>query len=56
MDFQATLFAPEPARGPACDAIERTPLSDGAWIDVARGWLPEADEVLQAMILEPGGV
>jgi alkylated DNA repair dioxygenase AlkB len=52
MDFQATLFAPAPATGPACDAIERTPLTDGAWIDVARGWLPEADEVFARMVAE----
>jgi alkylated DNA repair dioxygenase AlkB len=50
MDFQATLFAPAPATGPACDAIERTLLTDGAWIDVARGWLPEADEVFATMV------
>jgi len=51
MDFQATLFAPESdPDGPACGGIERRPLTEGAWIDVARGWLPDADEVFGALV------
>jgi alkylated DNA repair dioxygenase AlkB len=52
MDFQTTLFAAAPAAGLACDRIERTPLTEGAWIDIARGWLPDADEVFDRLVGE----
>ena len=48
MDFQGTLFEAPPA--PEVGSIERTPLSRGAWIDVARSWLPEADEVFETLV------
>ena len=48
MDFQSTLFAAEDA-GPDCSLIERRHLAEGAWIDVARGWQPQADEVFEAL-------
>jgi len=48
--MQATLFAPEPAAAPADDGFERTVLTRGAWLDVRRGWLPEADEVFDALV------
>jgi alkylated DNA repair dioxygenase AlkB len=49
MDFQGTLFAAPPTHAPRCDAIDRTVLGQGAWIDVARGWLPAADDVFDAL-------
>ena len=41
VDFQSTLFDAAPAgeRSP----VERRTLSSGAWVDVARGWLPTTD-------------
>ncbi|HWU20712.1 MAG TPA: alpha-ketoglutarate-dependent dioxygenase AlkB [Nocardioides sp.] len=52
MDFQSTLFAAEPAAGPSFATLQRTPLSDGAWVDVARSWLPDADEVFARLVQE----
>ena len=52
MDFQGTLFAAEVTQGdgtPRCDGLVRTPLGDGAWIDVARAWLPDADDVFDTL-------
>ncbi len=52
MEFQATLFGAEPdleREGPAPLAPERTLLGRGAWIDVQRGWLPDADDVMATM-------
>lgn len=49
MDFQSTLFADPETHEPRCDAVERTALSHGAWIDVARGWLPAADDVFDTL-------
>jgi alkylated DNA repair dioxygenase AlkB len=42
MDFQATLFAD--------DRAERTSLAHGAWVDVERGWLRDADDVFATMV------
>ena len=52
MQFQATLFQPEPGAGPSALALapERTPLSHGAWVDVQRSWLPDADDVFAALV------
>ncbi|WP_141012486.1 alpha-ketoglutarate-dependent dioxygenase AlkB [Nocardioides sambongensis] len=47
MDFQATLFADQPATAFADPS--RRELSAGAWVDVARNWLPAADEVFTAL-------
>ena len=52
MDFQGSLFEAPPAGGLTFDGIERTTLTRGAWIDVHRSWLPEADEVFEAMVRE----
>lgn len=52
MDFQGSLFEAPPAEAPTFDGIERTRLTRGAWIDVHRSWLPEADEVFEAMVRE----
>lgn len=56
MDFQATLFAAEsdtvgPA-GPDTSTLERTELTEGAWVDIARSWLPEPDDVFAALAAE----
>jgi len=45
MDFQGTLFAEA-----GSVEIERTALSASAWIDVARDWLAEADDVFTALV------
>ena len=52
MDFQGTLFAAEAAPLAATLAlgVERMPLSRGAWIDVRRSWLADADEVFDALV------
>jgi alkylated DNA repair dioxygenase AlkB len=50
VDFQSTLFAPGPAGDLGFDGIERHELGSGAWVDVARGWLPEADDVFATMV------
>jgi alkylated DNA repair dioxygenase AlkB len=52
MQFQATLFAAE-TEGQAVSyalAPERTALSRGAWLDVQRSWLPDADAVLATLV------
>ncbi|UMG91359.1 alpha-ketoglutarate-dependent dioxygenase AlkB [Nocardioides sp. TF02-7] len=50
MDFQSTLFE-APATG-ALDFAgpERHELTAGAWVDVARGWLPEPDDVFATLV------
>ena len=50
MDFQGTLFEAPPAEALSFDRVERTTLTRGAWIDVCRSWLPEADEVFETMV------
>lgn len=53
MDFQGTLFAPDAdGAAPAIGGVERRPLSEGAWVDVARSWLSDADEVFAALAKE----
>jgi alkylated DNA repair dioxygenase AlkB len=48
MDFQGSLFSAPVA--PSFEAVERIPLSRSAWIDVGRGWLPEADDVFATLV------
>ncbi|WP_435771910.1 alpha-ketoglutarate-dependent dioxygenase AlkB [Nocardioides sp. SYSU DS0651] len=48
--FQSTLFEP-PTRATTA-GITRRPLSAGAWVDVARGWLPDADDVFATLARE----
>ena len=54
MDFQSTLFAPAPledqSRTVDFARIERTELTRGAWIDIARTWLPGADDVFETLV------
>jgi alkylated DNA repair dioxygenase AlkB len=49
MQFQGTLFDAGPGAGPGRLAPERTLLTRGAWIDVQRTWLPDADDVLATL-------
>ena len=46
MDFQgrSSRRSPGPRRAPSFDGLERRPLTRGAWVDVRRDWLPDADE------------
>jgi alkylated DNA repair dioxygenase AlkB len=50
VDFQGTLFDSGRAGPPSLDATERRPLTRGAWVDVRRNWLPDADEVFATMV------
>jgi alkylated DNA repair dioxygenase AlkB len=55
VDFQSTLFAPEPSpttSSPAPDftGVARRQLTRGAWVDVARDWLPDPDEVFTTLV------
>ena len=52
MDFQATLFDTGRAEVPALADVRRTPLSRGAWVDVLRNWLPDADAVFATLVAE----
>jgi alkylated DNA repair dioxygenase AlkB len=49
--LQASLFdsgeGPEP--GPLSGRIRRTPLSEGAWVDVLPGWLSGADALFETL-------
>jgi alkylated DNA repair dioxygenase AlkB len=54
MDFQSTLFAPTPSddqsRSIDFGGAERTELTRGAWVEIARGWLPDADDVFETLV------
>ncbi len=50
MDFQATLFDTGQARRPDMSGLERRQLTRGAWVDVRRNWLPDADDVFAALV------
>ena len=54
MDFQGSLFEapPGPRRGRPSTASSDGPLSRGAWIDVHRAWLPDADAALAALVAD----
>ena len=47
--MQTTLFGSDTVD---VAAIERRELTEGAWIDVARGWLPGADDVFDTLVRE----
>ena len=50
VDFQTSLFD---TATPATElAPERRILSAGAWVDVARNWLPDADDVFATLVRE----
>jgi alkylated DNA repair dioxygenase AlkB len=48
VDFQSTLF--EAGAGVVPLRPERRVLGRGAWVDVQRGWLPEADAVFATLV------
>src|SRR5690242_14022417 len=50
MDFQGSLFEAPAAAAPTFERVERRTLTRGAWVDVARSWLPEADEVFARLV------
>lgn len=49
MDFQGTLFAPTDDETTET-TYERIHLDRGAWVDIARGWLPDPDDVFAALV------
>ncbi|PIE27985.1 MAG: alpha-ketoglutarate-dependent dioxygenase AlkB [Micrococcales bacterium] len=49
MRYQATLFGPSRPAVPALRP-ERTQLARGAWLDIAHGYLADADEVFDALV------
>ena len=57
VDFQATLFEePGDVDGPALGelgaSVRRTPLTDGAWVDVRPGWVSGADDLFLRLVRE----
>jgi alkylated DNA repair dioxygenase AlkB len=51
MEYQATLFAEQSSAEDAGRlAPERTLLARGAWVDVARSWLPDPDDVFATLV------
>lgn len=48
VELQSTLF--EAAASPSVAPIERRELSSGAWVDVARSWLHDADDVFATLV------
>ena len=52
MDFQSALFAPPAGGDLDLAGLERHELSHGAWVDVARGWLTDPDDVFATMVEE----
>ncbi|WP_193610137.1 alpha-ketoglutarate-dependent dioxygenase AlkB [Nocardioides lijunqiniae] len=50
MDFQTSLFAAPPHRLRSFEGLERRTLSHGAWVDVLRSWVPEADDIFTTMV------
>lgn len=52
MDFQTTLFEAAPSGLRSFEGLERRELGQGAWVDVLRSWVPEADDVLATLVRE----
>lgn len=50
MDFQGMLFEAPTEQEPAFDGLTRRTLTRGAWVDVSRAWLPEADDVFATLV------
>ena len=52
VDLQPSLLdlAEDVRIGPLDRAVERTELSDGAWLDVRRGWLTGADALFRRLL------
>jgi len=52
-DFQASLFTSAAVEVPSLQGlVRRVTLSDGAWVDVARGWVRGADEVFPRLVYD----
>ncbi|MDN5895039.1 MAG: alpha-ketoglutarate-dependent dioxygenase AlkB [Nocardioides sp.] len=51
VEFQGSLFdtAPAPSLG-SLSSTRRTPLGDGAWVDIRPNWVAGADEVFSALV------
>ena len=47
--IQGSLFAGGPAKVHAYAGFERTELGAGAWVDVSRGWLGGADDLMERL-------
>ena len=58
MEYQGTLFDSPPTAAstgldvPAPPDVRRSQLSRGAWIDVARNWVPGADAVFECLVAD----
>ncbi len=52
MDFQGSLFEAPAAGLHSFAGLERRPLSRGAWLDVHRAWLPDADDAFAALVAD----
>lgn len=50
MQFQSTLFGAPAGSTPTFERLARVHLGDGAWIDHASGWLPDADDVFDVLL------
>ncbi|MCD4536158.1 alpha-ketoglutarate-dependent dioxygenase AlkB [Nocardioides sp. cx-169] len=50
MDFQTSLFAAPPHGLASFEGLERRALGRGAWVDVLRSWVPEADDIFTTMV------
>jgi len=51
VEFQASLFdGAAMGVGPIAARVERTELSDGAWVDVLPGWFEGADELFTELL------
>ena len=52
MDFQTTLFETPAHDLRSFAGLERRELGRGAWVDVLRTWVPDADDVLSTLVRE----
>lgn len=52
MDFQSSLFQAASAGVADLSGIERRELTRGAWVDVLRAWVPEADDVFARLVTD----
>ncbi len=52
MDFQGTLFEAPAAGVGTFTGIERHRLTRGAWVDVLRTWVPQADDVFARLVTD----
>jgi alkylated DNA repair dioxygenase AlkB len=52
VDFQGSLFEAPPAGLRSFAGLERRPLTRGAWLDVHRAWVPDADGAFAALVAD----